>query len=88
VLRTVLAARSNTSGFTPKHDRRDARLILDVLLQDRFPQPNSGIYERCYGTVISGMKMRSRLQRTLQAIANHEQDTNRGSRSWKRYNTS
>lgn len=42
-----------------KHDRRDARLILDMLLQDRFPQsgcpqPNSGIYAPCYGTVISG----------------------------------
>ena len=42
-----------------KHDRRDARLELELLMEDRFPtiwmpRTSSGTYERCCGTVISG----------------------------------
>ena len=42
-----------------KHDRRDARLELELLIEDRFRpsgclRPSSETYERCYGTVISG----------------------------------
>ena len=42
-----------------KHDRRDARLELELLMEDRFPtiwMPSSEqrTYERCCGTVING----------------------------------
>ena len=42
-----------------KHDRRDARLILDLLMKIAFrrsgcPRPNSGTCEPCYGTDTSG----------------------------------
>ena len=60
-----------------KHDRRDARLILELLIEDRFPEiwmPSSE--ERDLRTLLRDrhqwVKMRARLQHTLQAIAlNH-----------------
>jgi len=60
-----------------KHDRRDARLILDLLLRDRFPaiwMPSTE--QRDLRTLLRDrhqwVKMRSRLQHTLQAMAlNH-----------------
>ncbi|MGA9805946.1 MAG: IS110 family transposase [Terriglobales bacterium] len=60
-----------------KHDRRDARLILELLLEDRFPQiwmPSTE--QRDLRTLLRDrhqwVKMRARLQHTLQAIApNH-----------------
>ncbi len=60
-----------------KHDRRDARLILELLLEDRFPEiwmPSTE--ERDLRTLLRDrhqwVKMRARLQHTLQAIAlNH-----------------
>jgi transposase len=60
-----------------KHDRRDARLILDLLERDRFPaiwmpsseqrDPRSLLRDRH-----QWVKMRARLQHTLQAIAHCE----------------
>ncbi|MGA2203317.1 MAG: IS110 family transposase [Terriglobales bacterium] len=60
-----------------KHDRRDARLIWELLIEDRFPEiwmPSSK--ERDLRTLLRDrhqwVKMRARLQHTLQAIAlNH-----------------
>ncbi|MGA2336191.1 MAG: IS110 family transposase [Terriglobales bacterium] len=60
-----------------KHDRRDARLRLELLLEDRFPQiwmPSTE--QRDLRTLLRDrhqwVKMRARLQHTLQAIAlNH-----------------
>jgi transposase len=60
-----------------EHDRRDARLVLDLLLRDRFPaiwMPSTE--QRDLRTLLRDrhqlVKMRSRLQHTLQAIAlNH-----------------
>ena len=61
-----------------KHDRRDARLVLDLLvMKDRFPQiwmPSTE--QRDLRTLLRDrhqwVKMRARLQHTLQAIAlNH-----------------
>ena len=60
-----------------KHDRRDARLILELLMEDRFPEiwmPSSE--ERDVRTLLRDrhqwVRMRVRLQHTLQAIAlNH-----------------
>jgi transposase len=60
-----------------KHDRRDAGLILELLIEDRFPEiwmPSSE--ERDLRTLLRDrdqwVKMRARLQHTLQAIAlNH-----------------
>jgi len=60
-----------------KHDRRDARLILDLLERDRFPaiwMPTSE--QRDLRSLLRDrdqwVKMRARLQHTLQAIAlNH-----------------
>jgi transposase len=61
-----------------KHDRRDARLVLDLLvMEDRFPEiwvPS--IEQRDLRTLLRDrhqwVKMRTRLQHTLQAIAlNH-----------------
>jgi transposase len=60
-----------------KHDRRDARLILDLLERDRFPaiwMPTTE--QRDLRTLLRDrhqwVKMRARLQHTLQAIAlNH-----------------
>jgi transposase len=60
-----------------KHDRRDARLIWELLIEDRFPEigmPSSE--ERDLRTLLRDrhqwVKMRARLQHTLQAIAlNH-----------------
>src|ERR1700745_1853031 len=42
-----------------KHDRRDARLLLTLLAENRFPRsgcprPSNAICARCYVTVISG----------------------------------
>ncbi len=69
-----------------KHDRRDARLVLDLLLRDRFPEiwmPSTE--QRDLRTLLRDrhqwVKMRSRLQHTLQAIAlNH--GLRQGSRLW------
>jgi transposase len=60
-----------------KHDRRDARLILELLIEDRFPEiwmPSTE--ERDLRSLLRDrhqwVKMRARLQHTLQAIAlNH-----------------
>jgi transposase len=60
-----------------KHDRRDARLILELLIEDRFPEiwmPTTE--ERDLRALLRDrhqwVKMRARLQHTLQAIAlNH-----------------
>jgi transposase len=60
-----------------KHDRRDARLLLELLIEDRFPEiwmPSTE--ERDLRTLLRDrhqwVKMRARLQHTLQAIAlNH-----------------
>ncbi|HWC19644.1 MAG TPA: IS110 family transposase [Terriglobales bacterium] len=60
-----------------KHDRRDARLVLDLLMTDRFPDiwmPSTE--QRDLRTLLRDrhqwVKMRARLQHTLQAIAlNH-----------------
>src|SRR5205807_6310865 len=60
-----------------KHDRRDARLMLDLLIEDRFPEiwmPSTT--ERDLRTLLRDrhqwVRMRTRLQHTLQAIAlNH-----------------
>jgi transposase len=60
-----------------KHDRRDARLIWELLIEDRFPEiwmPSTE--ERDLRTLLRDrhqwVKMRARLQHTLQAIAlNH-----------------
>ena len=60
-----------------KHDRRDARLMLELLSEDRFPEiwmPSSE--QRDLRTLLRDrhqwVKMRTRLQHTLQAIAlNH-----------------
>jgi hypothetical protein len=69
-----------------KHDRRDARLILDLLERDRFPaiwMPSSE--QRDLRSLLRDrhqwVKMRARLQHTLQAIAlNHA--LRRGSALW------
>src|SRR6201981_2569065 len=57
-----------------KHDRRDARLILELLIEDRFPEiwmPSTE--QRDVRTLLRDrhqwVKMRARLQHTLQAIA-------------------
>lgn len=71
-----------------KHDRRDARLILDLLLRDRFPAiwvPSTE--QRDLRSLLRDrhqwVKMRSRLQHTLQAIAlNHA--LRKGSALWSR----
>jgi transposase len=57
-----------------KHDRRDARLILDLLLEDRFPEIwMPSIEQRDLRTLLRDrhqwVRMRTRLQHTLQAIA-------------------
>jgi transposase len=60
-----------------KHDRRDARLILELLIEDHFPEiwmPSTE--QRDVRTLLRDrhqwVKMRARLQHTLQAIAlNH-----------------
>jgi transposase len=60
-----------------KHDRRDARLILELLIEDRFPEiwmPSTE--QRDLRTLLRDrhqwVKMRARLQHTLQAMAlNH-----------------
>jgi transposase len=60
-----------------KHDRRDTRLILDLLVMDRFPQiwmPSTE--QQDLRTLLRDrhqwVRMRTRLQHTLQAIAlNH-----------------
>jgi len=60
-----------------KHDRRDARLLLDLLVMDRFPEiwmPSTE--QRDLRSLLRDrhqwVKMRARLQHTLQAIAlNH-----------------
>ena len=60
-----------------KHDRRDARLLMDLLMEDRFPEiwmPSTA--ERDLRTLLRDrhqwVRMRTRLQHTLQAIAlNH-----------------
>jgi transposase len=60
-----------------KHDRRDARLMLDLLIEDRFPEiwmPSTE--QRDLRTLLRDrhqwVRMRARLQHTLQAIAlNH-----------------
>ena len=60
-----------------KHDRRDARLMLDLLIENRFPEiwmPSTA--ERDLRTLLRDrhqwVRMRTRLQHTLQAIAlNH-----------------
>jgi len=60
-----------------KHDRQDARLMLDLLIEDRFPEiwmPSTT--ERDLRTLLRDrhqwVRMRTRLQHTLQAIAlNH-----------------
>src|SRR5205807_2021169 len=60
-----------------KHDRRDARLILELLIEDRFPDIwMPSIEQRDLRTLLRDrhqwVKMRARLQHTLQAIAlNH-----------------
>jgi transposase len=60
-----------------KHDRRDARLILELLIEDRFPEIwMPSIEERDLRTLLRDrhqwVKMRARLQHTLQAMAlNH-----------------
>jgi transposase len=60
-----------------KHDRRDARLILDLLIEDRFPEIwMPSIEQRDLRTLLRDrhqwVRMRTRLQHTLQAIAlNH-----------------
>jgi transposase len=60
-----------------KHDRRDARLIWELLIEDRFPEIwMPSIEERDLRTLLRDrhqwVKIRSRLQHTLQAIAlNH-----------------
>jgi transposase len=60
-----------------KHDRRDARLILELLIEDRFPEIwMPSIEERDLRTLLRDrhqwVKMRARLQHTRQAIAlNH-----------------
>jgi transposase len=69
-----------------KHDRRDAHLILDLLLRDRFPaiwMPSTE--QRDLRTLLRDrhqcVKMRSRLQHTLQAMAlNHA--LRKGSALW------
>jgi len=69
-----------------KHDRRDARLILDLLERDRFPaiwMPTSE--QRDLRSLLRDrdqwVKMRARLQHTLQAIAlNHA--LRKGSSLW------
>jgi transposase len=67
-----------------KHDRRDAGLLLELLVEDRFPEiwmPSSE--QRDLRTLLRDrhqwVKMRSRLQHTLQAIAlNHALRQGRG----------
>jgi len=60
-----------------KHDRRDARLILELLMEGRFPEIwMPSIEQRDLRTLLRDrhqwVKMRARLQHTLQAIAlNH-----------------
>jgi transposase len=60
-----------------KHDRRDARLLLELLIEDRFPEIwMPSIEERDLRTLLRDrhpwVKMRARRQHTLQAIAlNH-----------------
>jgi transposase len=60
-----------------KHDRRDARLILELLIEGRFPEIwMPSIEQRDLRTLLRDrhqwVKMRARLQHTLQAIAlNH-----------------
>src|SRR5215471_16927961 len=58
----------------PKHDRRDARLVLDLLTQDRFPEiwmPSAE--QRDLRTLLRDrhqwVKLRARLQHRLQAMA-------------------
>jgi transposase len=69
-----------------KHDRRDARLILDLLLRDRFPAIwMLSTEQRDLRTLLRDrhqwVKMRSRLQHTLQAMAlNHA--LRKGSALW------
>ena len=71
-----------------KHDRRDARLILELLIEDRFPKIwMPSIEERDLRTLLRDrhqwVKMRARLQHTLQAIAlNH--GLRRGHALWSR----
>jgi transposase len=72
-----------------KHDRRDARLILQLLTEQRFPQlwmPKSE--ERDLRTLLRDrhqwVRMRSRVQSTLQAIAlNH--GVRRGRSLWNKH---
>src|SRR5712664_4061706 len=67
-----------------KHDRRDARLILELLIEDRFPtiwMPSSE--QRDLRTLLRDrhqwVKVRTRVQNTLQAIAlNHALRRGRG----------
>lgn len=60
-----------------KHDRRDARLILELLIENRFPEIwMPSIEQRDLRTLLRDrhqwVRMRTRLQHTLQAIAlNH-----------------
>ena len=71
-----------------KHDRRDARLILELLLRDRLPtiwMPSTE--QRDLRSLLRDrhqwVKMRSRLQHTLQSIAlNHA--LRKGSGLWSR----
>ncbi len=60
-----------------KHDRRDARWMLDLFMEDRFPEIwMPSIEQRDLRTLLRDrhrwVRMRTRLQHTLQAIAlNH-----------------
>jgi len=60
-----------------KHNRRDARLLLTLIAENRFPTiwmppPSNAICARCYVTVHQWVRMRSRVQHTLQSMAlNH-----------------
>jgi transposase len=66
-----------------KHDRRDARLILDLLIEDRFPEIwMPSIEQRDLRTLLRDrhqwVRMRTRLQHTLQAIALMHSGVQRG----------
>jgi transposase len=67
-----------------KHDRRDARLMLELLIEDRFPEIwMPSIEERDLRTLLRDrhqwVKIRTRVQNTLQAMAlNHALRRGRG----------
>ena len=60
-----------------KTDRKDAQLLLTLMMEDRFPRiwvpsPEISMCGNCWGTGIGLVQMRTRIMHQLQALAMNE----------------